>query len=72
MRDLPRDIDADVVIEIGKLLDDTDIVPLPVHDLVKQVRNLTQSNVSDQAIEQLIVEMAANRGLSMIFDKPPA
>ncbi|MET2831243.1 hypothetical protein [Mesorhizobium shangrilense] len=72
MRDLPRDIDADVVIEIGKLLDDTDVGPLPVHDLVKQVRTLTQSIVSDQAIEQLIVEMAANRGLSMIFEMPPA
>ncbi|MER8605879.1 hypothetical protein NKH48_19395 [Mesorhizobium sp. M1233] len=32
MRDLPSDIDADVVIEVSRLLDAEDLSPLPVHD----------------------------------------
>ncbi|WP_457155384.1 hypothetical protein [Mesorhizobium sp. P5_C1] len=39
MRELPKDIDADVVIEISKLLDDSPLfVPLRVHDLATRVR----------------------------------
>ncbi|MFD2051903.1 hypothetical protein ACFSQT_01615 [Mesorhizobium calcicola] len=73
MRDLPRDIDADVVIEISRLLDDAaHTAAVAIHGLVKHIRDATQTRLSDQAIEELIVEMASTRGLSMIFEKPAA
>ncbi|MER9056706.1 hypothetical protein [Mesorhizobium sp. M0910] len=73
MRDLPSDIDADVVIEVSRFLDDAeDLLPLPVHELVKRIRTTLQTRLSDQAIEELFVEMASNRGLPMVFDKPAA
>ncbi len=73
MRDLPMDIDADVVIEVGRLLDDAeDLATLPVHELVKRIRTILQTRLSDQAIEELVVDMATKRGLPMVFDKPAA
>ncbi|MBA1144451.1 hypothetical protein EN935_36240 [Mesorhizobium sp. M7D.F.Ca.US.004.03.1.1] len=71
MRNLPSDIDADVVIEVSRLIDDAeDLLPLPVHELVKRIRTILQTRLSDQAIEELVVEMASTRGLPMVFDKP--
>jgi hypothetical protein len=73
MRDLPSDIDADVVIEVSRLLDDAeDLSPLPVHELVKRIRTTLQTRLSDRAIEELVVEMASKRGLPMVFGKPAA
>ncbi|MER9300274.1 hypothetical protein NKI38_27935 [Mesorhizobium sp. M0621] len=73
MRNLPSDIDADVVIEVSRLLDDAeDLSPLPVHELVKRIRTTLQTRLSDRAIEELVVEMASKRGLPMVFDKPAA
>lgn len=73
MRDLPSDIDADVVIEVSRLLDDAeDLSPLPVHELVKRIRATLQTRLSDRTIEELVVEMASKRGLPMVFDKPAA
>ena len=71
MRNLPSDIDADVVIEVSRLIDDAeDLLPLPVQELVKRIRTILQTRLSDQAIEELVVEMASTRGLPMVFDKP--
>jgi len=71
MRNLPSDIDADVVIEVSRLIDDAeDLLPLPVHELVKRIRTILQTRLSDQAIEELVVQMASTRGLPMVFDKP--
>ena len=71
MRNLPSDIDADVVIEVSRLIDDAeDLLPLPVQELVKRIRTRLQTRLSDQAIEELVVEMASTRGLPMVFDKP--
>ncbi|KRB31012.1 hypothetical protein ASD99_21635 [Mesorhizobium sp. Root695] len=71
MRNLPSDIDADVVIEVSRLIDDAeDLLPLPVHELVKRIRTILQTRLSDQAIEELVVEMASTRGLPMVFDNP--
>ncbi|MCV3211711.1 hypothetical protein OHD62_34140 [Mesorhizobium sp. YC-39] len=69
MRDLPSDIDADVVIEVSRLIDDAEVLlPLPVHELVKRIRTTMQTRLSDHAIEELVVEMASTRGLPMVFD----
>jgi hypothetical protein len=71
MRDLPRDIDADVVIEIDKLLDEAaQSVPVPVRKLAATIRRKLETSLSDPSIEELIVEMAATRGLAMLFDLP--
>ncbi|MER8590424.1 MULTISPECIES: hypothetical protein [unclassified Mesorhizobium] len=71
MRDLPRNIDADVVIEISKLLDDrAKSVPVPVHKLAAMIRLGVETRLTDHSIEELIVEMAATRGLPMLFDLP--
>ncbi|MER8612209.1 hypothetical protein [Mesorhizobium sp. M0435] len=71
MRDLPRNIDADVVIEISKLLDDrAKSVPVPVHKLAAMIRLGVETLLTDHSIEELIVEMAATRGLPMLFDLP--
>jgi hypothetical protein len=51
MRTLPKDIDADAVIEISRLLADrADVVPVPVHDLVKEIRQSIPTKLSDHAI----------------------
>lgn len=69
MRDLPRDIDADVVIEISKLLDDrAKSVPVPVHKLAAMIRLGVETRLTNHSIEELIVEMATTRGLPMLFD----
>ena len=73
MRDLPSNIDADVVIEVSRLLDDAeDLSPLSVYELTKRIRMTLQTRLSDRAIEELVVEMASKRGLPMDFDKPAA
>ncbi len=49
MRELPSAIDADVVIEVGRLLDEAeDLAPLPVHELVKRIRSTMQTRLSDK------------------------
>ena len=69
MRELPKNIDADVVIEISKLLDDQPhVVPVQVHQLAVLVRQRVKTDLPDQAIEELIVEMATTRQLAMAFD----
>ncbi|TIT23113.1 MAG: hypothetical protein E5W70_09895 [Mesorhizobium sp.] len=73
MRDLPRDIDADVVIEISRLLNDrAKSVPVPVHKLAAMIRLGVETGLTNHSIEELIVEMAATRGLPMLFDLPVA
>jgi hypothetical protein len=71
MRELPKDIDADVVIEISRLLDDSPLfVPVPVHELAARVRQKVKTGLPDLSIEALIVEMASLRQLAMAFDLP--
>lgn len=62
---LPGAIDGDVVIEVGRLLDDAeDLAPLPVHELVKRIRSTMQTRLSDKKIEELVVEMASKKWLA--------
>lgn len=71
MRELPKDVDADVVIEIGRLLDDSPLfVPVRVHQLAASVRQKVRTVLPDLSIEELIVEMASARRLAMAFDLP--
>jgi hypothetical protein len=73
MRDLPRDIDVDAVIEIGIALDDMLAkAPVDVHSLAVEVRKATQTKISDQMLQKLIAEMAASRGLPLLLDTSPA
>jgi hypothetical protein len=71
VRELPKNIDADVVIEISRLLDDCSaFVPVRVHEIAASVRKKVTTSLSVSSIEELIVEMAATRKLAMAFDLP--
>ncbi|WP_245525782.1 hypothetical protein [Mesorhizobium sp. M00.F.Ca.ET.216.01.1.1] len=71
MRELPKNVDADVVIAIDRLLDErARSAPVPVHELAGTLRQKIETSLSDLSIEELIVEMAATRGLPMLFDLP--
>ncbi|QPC95745.1 hypothetical protein [Mesorhizobium sp. INR15] len=71
MRDLPKNIDADLVIEIGKLLDEhPHMAPVAVHQLAVLARQRVKTGLPDQSIEELVVEMATSRQLAMAFDLP--
>ncbi|MBZ9921684.1 hypothetical protein LB579_28720 [Mesorhizobium sp. BR1-1-7] len=71
MRDLPKTIDADVVIEIDRILNDrSKTAPVPVHQLAEMIRTRIVTSLSAPSIEELIVEMASLRGMVMLFDLP--
>ncbi|RUV73492.1 MAG: hypothetical protein EOR30_15435 [Mesorhizobium sp.] len=73
MRELPKSIDADVVIEISRLLDDhAKSAPVPVHKLALMISNRVETDLPTASIEELIVEMAMTRQLPMLFDLPGA
>jgi hypothetical protein len=68
MRELPGDIDVELVIEIARRVDDGDPGPIPIRKVVRRIRQTTPTRLSDRAIEELVVEMASRRGLTVIFD----
>ncbi|MER8976285.1 MULTISPECIES: hypothetical protein [unclassified Mesorhizobium] len=71
MRELPNTIDADVLIEIGRLLDDrAKSTPVPVHKLASLMRQRSNASLPVESMEELIVKMAMTRQLPMIFDLP--
>ncbi|RWK39537.1 hypothetical protein [Mesorhizobium sp.] len=73
MRELPKSIDADVVIEISRLLDDhAKSAPVPVHKLASMISISVETDLPTASIEELIVEMAMTRQLPMLFDLPDA
>lgn len=73
MRRLPKTIDADVVIEISRYLEDhAQSTPVPVRKLAWMIRHRVKTGLPVEAIEELIVEMATSRQLSMRFDLPDA
>ena len=72
MRDLPRDIDADAVIAIGQYLDDHGAnSPVSIREAIPTLRRSAATNLSDEALLQLVVEMCATRRLSVLFDGRP-
>ncbi|WP_136617765.1 MULTISPECIES: hypothetical protein [Mesorhizobium] len=70
MRELPIDIDADVVLALGQALDDhAKMASVSIADLVKQIRTDFVTPLSDDDIEELVIEMAASRGLAVLLDR---
>ncbi|MET2832230.1 hypothetical protein [Mesorhizobium shangrilense] len=73
MRELPRNIDADVVLAIGEMLDDhARMASVSLAAAVTHIRKLQQTALSDDEVEQLVVEMAGSRGLAVKFDRRPS
>ncbi|MEI9416489.1 hypothetical protein [Mesorhizobium sp. Cs1321R2N1] len=69
MRDLPKDVDADAVIEIGRYLDDLGKrARISVHEAIRIVRKKTRTKLTDAGLEELIVECAAARHLAIVLD----
>lgn len=69
MRDLPPDIDADAVIAIGSYLDTHGwSTPVAISTAIPAVRHRVDTNLSDQALQELIVEMCSSRRLAVLFD----
>ncbi|WP_181165748.1 hypothetical protein [Mesorhizobium sp. B2-4-12] len=69
MRELPRNVDADAVIEIGRYLDDqAKLAPISLSHAIEAVRKLVETELNDFDLEQLIIESAAARHLALLLD----
>jgi hypothetical protein len=70
MRELPWNIDADLVLAVGRLLDDhAKMTSVSVAAAIAQIRKALKTKVTNDEIEQLIIEMAASRGLAVLIDR---
>jgi hypothetical protein len=70
MRELPRNIDADVVLALGHLLDDlARMTSVSLADAIAEVRRAVRTNLANDDIEVLVVEMACSRGLAVTLDR---
>jgi hypothetical protein len=71
MRDLPRNIDADVIIEISRLLEGhSKVSPVSIAWLVDEIRQNFETTLTDDALELLAVEMVSTRHLPIKLDRP--
>ena len=70
MRDLPIDVDADVVIAVGRYLDDhAKTTAVSISEALRVIRRgVNKSRVGDMWLEELIVESAAARKLAILLD----
>ncbi|TPN40164.1 hypothetical protein FKO01_03055 [Mesorhizobium sp. B2-3-3] len=69
MRELPRNVDADAVIEIGRYLDDQGkVAPVSLSCAIEAIRKLVQTGLTDFELEELILESAAARHLALLLD----
>lgn len=69
MRSLPRNIDVDAVLEIGAYLDDqAHNVPVSMRRAIAAVRRRLKTDLTDHELEELIVESASTRRLSLLLD----
>ena len=72
MRDVPHDVEADVVFEIGRLLDGhSKVSPVSIMWLIDEIRQNVETTLSEDALELLAVEMVSTRHLPMKLDRPP-
>ncbi|MER8748666.1 hypothetical protein NKH57_05185 [Mesorhizobium sp. M1050] len=69
MRDLPKNVDADAVIEIGRYLDDQGKgAPVSIADANRIVRKTAGTKLTAVELEELILECAAARHLAVVLD----
>jgi len=70
MRELPANVDADAVIEIGRYLDEhAKTTPVSLSDALRVVRRRAPTTrPGDTWLEELIVESAASRSLAVLLD----
>ena len=70
MRELPSDVDADAVIQVGRYLDDhAKSTAVSISEALRIVRRrVPTSSVGDTWLEELIVESAATRHLAILLD----
>ncbi len=69
MRSLPRNIDVDAVLEIGAYLDDqAHNAPVSMRMAIAAVRRRLKTDLSDHELEELIIESASTRRLSLLLD----
>ncbi|UVK52899.1 hypothetical protein DBIPINDM_006339 [Mesorhizobium sp. AR02] len=70
MRELPFDIDADAVIEVGRYLDDhAKTTAVSIYEALRVIRrSVNNARVGDIGLEELIVESAATRKLALLLD----
>jgi hypothetical protein len=72
MRELPHDVEADVVFEIGRLLDGhSKVSPVSIMWLIDEIRQNVETTLSEDALELLAVEMVSTRHLPIKLDRPP-
>ena len=70
MRALPRNIDADAVLAIGRMLDDhAKMASVSLADALKDIRKDHHTQLSDCDLEELVIEMAKSRGLTVLIDR---
>ncbi|MER9301206.1 hypothetical protein NKI38_32905 [Mesorhizobium sp. M0621] len=70
MHTLPANIDADVVLAIGWMLDDhAKLASVSLADSVEQIRGSQTTSLTDIEIEELVIEMAGSRGLAVLLDR---
>jgi hypothetical protein len=71
MQELPHDIDADVIIEISRLLDGhSKVLPVSITWLIDEIRQKLETALSDDALELLAIEMVSSRNLPIKLDRP--
>jgi len=70
MRELPFDVDADAVIEVGRYLDGhAKTTAVSISEALRVIRrHVNKSHVGDSGLEELIVESAAARKLALLLD----
>jgi hypothetical protein len=69
LRELPTKTDAEVVFEIGRYLDQHGkSTPVSMFGARAVLRDRLPRAVPDNELQQLLVEMCATRGLSLLFD----
>ena len=70
MRELPSNVDADAVIEVGRYLDDhAKTTAVSVSEALRIIRRrINGSRISDCGLEELILESAATRHLAILMD----
>ncbi|AZO62000.1 hypothetical protein EOA75_11280 [Mesorhizobium sp. M1A.F.Ca.IN.022.07.1.1] len=70
MRELPPNVDADVVIEVGRYLDDhAKTTAVSISDAIRVVRRRAPATrASELWLEELIVESAGTRQLAVLLD----